>query len=235
MQSTRLPGAGRQLALQRPLPPFAHDVLARFGRLRLLPRPPLAVGKPTLIERAFSGPRPGVLLGLALLAGFGGSPTRAFAEPAAQAVVGRPDLLKEVTCLRRYNLESRRLALVCTQSVNGASLSRVVPGNIKHHVHAQEKEKDAQQAQQQIASLVAELCAARLQIKSIKAAAEEDKLDWERDFLCVVCMDGPRAVTYGCGHHVTCQGCDAVLQRRREIDKCPTCRTPITQRVAHLT
>lgn len=141
----------------------------------------------------------------------------------------RPDLLQEVDCLRRCQSESRRLALVCTpQSVF------ITDCRITYH-HAQEQEKDVQQAQQQIARLVAELCAARVHIKRIQATAEEVKLDLERDLLCVVCMDGPRAITYGCSHHVTCQACDAELQRRPEIDKCPTCRAPITQRVAHIT
>mmetsp|Transcript_16222 Transcript_16222/g.23523 ORF Transcript_16222/g.23523 Transcript_16222/m.23523 type:complete len:220 (-) Transcript_16222:101-760(-) len=52
---------------------------------------------------------------------------------------------------------------------------------------------------------------------------------------CVVCMDNPRSVAYGCGHRIVCSSCDYQISRNEATDRCPCCRSPIATRIHYYT
>ncbi|KAJ8904930.1 hypothetical protein NDN08_001444 [Rhodosorus marinus] len=52
---------------------------------------------------------------------------------------------------------------------------------------------------------------------------------------CIVCMDNPRSVAYGCGHRIVCSSCDYQISQNAATDKCPCCRSAIATRIHYYT
>uniref|UniRef100_A0A7S3E7T4 RING-type domain-containing protein n=1 Tax=Rhodosorus marinus TaxID=101924 RepID=A0A7S3E7T4_9RHOD len=52
---------------------------------------------------------------------------------------------------------------------------------------------------------------------------------------CIVCMDNPRSVAYGCGHRIVCSSCDYQISQNAATDKCPCCRSAISTRIHYYT
>ena len=65
--------------------------------------------------------------------------------------------------------------------------------------------------------------------KGLAAYAESsDSIEWE----CVMCMNEQISVVFlPCAHQVLCEDCN-VLHQKKGMDECPSCRTPIKERIS---
>jgi len=63
-------------------------------------------------------------------------------------------------------------------------------------------------------------------VKQEKSVAEQQREEAQERLECTVCMDAERNVLFlPCSHVAACVGCAA------RLDKCPICRTAITQKL----